>query len=523
MFDRSMPKRRFANAVLRLGVLVVAARAWMLASPVAADQMQRPNILFIMTDQHRYDCLGANGNPLIKTPHLDQLAARSANFQSTFVQAPVCVPSRATWFTGRYPHSHKNRVNYTPLKRDEVLMPRILRDAGYATATVGKLHLYPPTPEEARRVGFDYVQLHDAVPGRDEFSDYVKWRRANDPRSDTHYRRVASDIEPGKNPFRAAIDKEYTESAWVGLKTREYIAELAGGDKPFFIYASFWKPHSPHEVPRPYDEMYDDVEIPLPDRVTLDDIKKLPPPLQKLILRGRPSYDMDRDRLQWIYRSYYAAVSQIDHEVGLMVQALESAECADNTIVIFTSDHGDQLLEHGFVGKNAFYEASIRIPFLMSYPGRIRAGVYDELIETTDFVPTLCELIGIDEPRHCQGRSFAPLVGGVDRAYLPRDVVFCENIIPEVINGYGFFFEKGKGVGGVRHPDAKMVRSKKWKYNYYPDGFAELYDLENDPGEKHNLVDREDLAEVIAAMKDRLLRWMITADETEQIAEKWLR
>jgi arylsulfatase len=484
----------------------------------------RPNILFIMTDQHRWDCLGANGNRTIKTPHLDQLAARSANFTHAFVQAPVCVPSRASFFTGRYPHSHKNRVNYTPLDRREILMQARLKAAGYRTAAVGKLHLMPPTVEEAKRTGFDTVELHDAVSYLDRFSDYVKWRNERDPLKKIHYRRYAKNIELGKNPFRAAIEEKYTDTAWVGSRTRHHIRKLAQRDEPFFLYSSFWKPHSPFEVPRPYDSMYDHVEFELPKARARDEIETLPDPLQKLILRGKkPPYGMDRDRLQWAYRSYYASISQIDKEIGLILAELDASGEAENTIIAFSSDHGDQLLKHGLMGKNCFFEESVRVPFIIGFPGRVNPGQHDELVECVDLLPTLFELAGLPEPKENQGRSLAPLIASVGRKYVPKEAVFSENIIPEVITrGLDFYFEKGKGVKGVRHPDAKMVRTRNWKYNYYPGGPAELYDLKNDPDEYRNLAGEPAHAAVESRMKDRLLHWLTTADEADQIAPQWL-
>ena len=511
------------------GILLAAAVLWLSGcrgpggSAVPSHPPDRPNILFIMTDQQRFDGLGANGNALLKTPNLDRLASESANFQYAFVQAPVCVPSRITWFTGRYPHAHRNRVNYTPLKKDEILLPKILRDAGYRTGVVGKLHLTPGTAEEARRNGFDEVLLHDGVSPRNDLSDYFAWQQENDPSGRKNYRALARNVPPGENPYRAVIDAKYTDTAWTGLKSREMLARLAEGEAPFFLFASWWKPHSPFEVPVPYDSMYDDVEFPLPPAMTAEDIGLLPPPLRKLILRSGARYEIDRTRLQWIYRSYYAAISHIDVEVGLLLEALEKTGRADNTIVIFSTDHGDQLWSHGVVGKNVFFEESVRIPFLFKFPGRVKPGKYGELIETTDLVPTLCELTGVPEPKHVQGRSFAPLVTG--RRYQPREAVFSENIIPEVITGHrlNFPFEKGKGIAGIRHPDAKMVRTRKWKLNYYPEGYGELYDLEKDPGETKNLYGGPKTQDVVADLKGRLLDWLINSSETEQIAERWLK
>ena len=173
--------------------------------PRPQAERRRPNILFLMTDQQRFDTLGANGNSIIRTPNLDRLAEQAASLQNAFVQAPVCVPSRATFFTGRYPHSHRNRVNYTPLREGEVLMQEYLQRAGYQTASIGKLHYYPPTAEKARETGFDRVLLHDGVPFTNRFSDYQRWREQKDPQADVPYRSVVRDLPPGRNPFRMVI------------------------------------------------------------------------------------------------------------------------------------------------------------------------------------------------------------------------------------------------------------------------------------------------------------------------------
>lgn len=487
--------------------------------------MSRPNILFFMTDQQRWDCVGANGNRIIQTPNLDRLAMRAANFSHAFCQAPVCVPSRTSFFTGRYPHAHRNRVNYTPLDPRETLMQSYLREAGYRTAAVGKLHYYPPTAEEAQRTGFDIVELHDGVRFTDKWSDYVTWRKACDPlATQSHYRELVSDIAEGTNPYRAAIAEQFTDTTWTGLRTRHHLRELAESDQPFFLFSSFWKPHAGFEVSEPFASMYDGVHIPLPESVTSEQIAAMPLPLQGLILRGAGPGDWSPERLQWAYRSYYGTISHIDREVGLTLDALEESGAAENTIVVFASDHGDQMLEHGTMGKNCFYEASIRVPLMIALPGVVRPGGHDELVESIDLLPTLFDLAGLAEPHECQGHSLVPLIGNADVTWKPRDCVFAENIIPEVINDgrVDLPFEKGAGVDGIRHPDGKMVRTQRWKYNYYPEGYAELYDLEEDPGETRNLAGSPVARGVESEMRGRLLKWLTTAGETDQIAPRWL-
>ena len=479
-------------------------------APFLAAAETRPNVLMILADQFRYDCLGGNGNRIIRTPNLDRLAAGAANFTRAFVQAPVCVPARVSLLTGRYPHSHKNRVNYTPCSASEVFLQRMLHDAGYQTGSVGKLHYMPPTAEHARSTGFDRVLLDDGVTQAEAYSDYVKWRRAHDPNARTPHMATAP---AGKNPFRGAIPYEYTLTHWTGEESCRMLRDFAASPRPFFLHCSFFKPHAPYTVPEPYDSMYDGVEIPLPRRVTLEEIQKLPLPVQKLILRGTPQYDTDRTRLEWIYRSYYASISMVDREVGRILDELERSGRARDTIVIFGTDHGDQLLEHGLQGKNVFFEASVHLPLLVRFPGRIAAGARDELTEMVDVLPSVLKYCGLPVPVNVQGREFGP-----------REMVFGENIIPEIITGgrNDFYFKPGEGVKGIRHPDAKMVRTARWKLNYYPGHGGELYDLANDPGEERNLFADAGYKKMADELKGAILDWMITADESDQIAPRWL-
>jgi arylsulfatase A-like enzyme len=471
----------------------------------------RPNILIIFTDQFRFDCLGANGNQIIKTPNLDRLASGAANFTSAYVQAAVCVPSRISYLTGRYPHSHKNRVNYTPCDPREVMIQQILRANGYQTGSVGKLHFYPPTAEHARSTGFDQVFLDDGVESTDPYSDYVRWRKAHDPAPDVSIYTPAKDIRVGKNPFRSEVVYVFTPTYWTGMQTVRLLREFSASSKPFFLFSSFFKPHSPHVVPIPFDEMYDDVKLPLPQAVTPEDIRKLPLPVQKQIGRS-PLYDIDRTRLQWMYRSYYAAVSMVDREVGLILDELERSGKAGNTIIVFATDHGDQLGEHGLEGKNVLFEASVHIPMIVRFPNRVVPGRYSQPIGAVDLLPTLLDLCGLPVPEKVQGQTFAPLITGSPERYTPREAVFCENIIPEVFappnrKGTKSYhpFVPGVGEDGILHPDAKMVRTKRWKLNYYPSCAGELYDLENDPGETRNLWADPNCDSVRRSLKDALL------------------
>ena len=210
--------------------------------------------------------------------------------------------------------------------------------------------------------------------------------------------------------------------------------------------------------------------------------------------------------------------------MGLTLETLDELGLVDNTIVVFSSDHGDQLFEHGMTEKNVFFEASVHVPLMIRFPDRVRPGAYEELVETTDFLASIMALCGLDEPYDNQGRSVAPLIDlRCQAAYEPRKYVFCENIIPEVIDESfaRYRFEKGKGVGGIRHPDAKMVRSDRYKYNHYVGQGDELYDLVEDPGEFRNLAGDPDYRRIVDELKGAMLDWLITANETDQIEPTW--
>ena len=281
--------------------------------------MKHPNILFIMTDQQRYDCVGANGNTLIKTPNIDKLAVDSANFSSFYVQAPVCVPSRQTFFTGRYPRCHKNRVNYTAMNSDVKLMQKYLQESGYKTGFTGKLHYYPLTRAYALSTGFDYGLIHDAGPNL-EHSDYVKWLRQNNITG--NFRAAVESDNPNFNPYTAKLDDKFHETTWCGMETRNMLEKLAQENEPFFLFSSYWKPHSSFEIPEPWASMYNNTSIKLPRRVNDDFMNNLPPGLREFAMREKKKhYETDEQKILWQYRSYYGAISQIDREVGLTLDS----------------------------------------------------------------------------------------------------------------------------------------------------------------------------------------------------------
>ena len=306
------------------------------------------------------------------------------------------------------------------------------------------------------------------------------------------------------------------------------LEQLSRADRPFFLFSSYWKPHPPFELPDPWASMYDEIDIPTPTPLSEEQVARYPLPVQKIIRRGLPpAYQPDAAKIKWAYRAYYGAISQIDRQVGLTLAKLDELGLADNTIVIFCSDHGDDMWEHNYRAKSLFFEASIHVPMMIRWPGAIPPARHDDLIETTDLISTVFELCGLGPSPRNQGRSFAQLLtgGAIGSDYQPRPYVFCENIIPDVITDEALQIDHpylpGQGINGIRHPDGKMVRSRRWKYNYYVGHGQELYDLEIDPREVNNLAGDASCRPVLEEMKTALLDWLITADETDQIAPRW--
>lgn len=219
---------------------------------------------------------------------------------------------------------------------------------------MGKLHYWPGTNEHAKSTGFDFVQLDDGDSADGQVFGLCGVAAAEQSQAQlVHYNAT----EKGKgNPFRAKIDRQFTPTAWTGLETRRLLREMAAGAAPFFLFSSFFKPHAPYTVPAPFDAMYNDLEIPLPRQVDMDYIRSLPAPVQRMILRFQPAYQTDRTLLQWMWRSYYAGVTMLDEEVGLILDKLEKTGKAGNTAVLALSDHREPDAEHGLFGKNVFFE-----------------------------------------------------------------------------------------------------------------------------------------------------------------------
>jgi arylsulfatase A-like enzyme len=431
----------------------------------------KPNVLFITTDHLRCDTLGFAGDPVIRTPAADALASRSLNLSHCFVQNPVCHPSRASIMTGRYPCNHGVRWNFNDLSENEVTLLEYFKEHGYTTACIGKYHL-------------DQRRFHNAMDYREAAS--IRNMDADNPfvqyvKSRGFEYRTGFALPEFRERLGAVPQPDMPEDchldAYVGMRTCEYLTRL-DGSKPFFLWLGFYGPHHPYVPSGRFATMYRPEDVP-PFHRSDDDLRKKPVEYRLYFqAQGHKFYpfaDASEQTLREMKAAYYGMVSQIDWQLGLVLDTLEEQGLADNTIIVFTSDHGEFLGDHGIPVKAPFLlDCMLRVPCLIHVPRSGRRGaVSDELVESVDLYPTLCRLAGLDVPEWVQGRDLSPLVTGDAEAFEGRSAVYAEAV------------------------DKRCLRTREWKLIHYANKpYGELYHLTEDPHELNNLYgERPDVRE----------------------------
>jgi arylsulfatase A-like enzyme len=416
---------------------------------LAPSAPRRPNILVIVPDQLRAQSIGCAGNPDVRTPNLDRLAAEGLVFNQAFANSPVCCPARAVLLTGKYAHRNGMTANDLRLRESETTLAELLKEAGYRTGFIGKWHLdggrrdpgYVPPGD--RRQGFDYWAANEC----------------SHRHFDNHYFRD----DPAPIPLG-----KYEAEGWTDLAI-EFLRRQEG--QPFFLMVMMGPPHDPYKAPARYESMYD------PARLSL-----------------RPNWkeDVPMGSRQDI-ASYYAQISAIDDQVGRLMAALQEFKLREETVVVFTSDHGDMLGSQGQRLKRKPWEESIRVPFFISYPGRVKSGGQTKAIIThVDIAPTLLNLCGVRIPPAMQGSDLSKVMLGQSPA--GPDSAFFQIFGP--YNGD----ETAFGWRGVRTDRYMYARSRQRSWV--------LYDLERDPYERRNLVEDPAAATVRASLEKRLNSWM---------------
>jgi len=443
--------------------------------------MKRPNVLLLYTDQQRWDTIGAGGNELIHTPNLDALAARGALFDNAFCNAPVCMPSRMSMLSGQYPSSVGVCVNGIEMPEAIPCVHNILKLYDYHTANIGKLHfknhagLSRDHREPHPPYGFDTLILSDEPGCYDDA--YIKWVAQQDPaqvencRVDTPPAWTGAPVRCHSRslvePYAFDGPEHLTHTAFVAEETVSYLRRHK--DHPFFCIAGFYAPHSPINPPERFVKLYDPAQMPLPYRN-----------------EGENFRDTTDEQWRVAKAHYYALISHIDDQVGRILSELKTLGLEDDTIVIFTADHGERLGDRGKVAKGSPEDSAARVPLIVSFPAGFKAcGRRTELVEAVDIVPTILDWCGVQSPPFMQGRSFRALLEGRDCD--ARDSAFIERREP---------FQGGY----------KALRTHSHLYTMHSDGREELYALENDPHQLTDVAADPAFTDDLQAMRLALLR-----------------
>ncbi len=441
--------------------------------------MSRPNILWYCTDQQRFDTIKALGNPHVDTPNIDKLVESGVAFTHTYCQSPICTPSRSSFLTGLYPaRLHNTRNGNDTFPDFPPLITKIIADSGYRCGNIGKFHLTSSGHRTEPRLddGMTYWQFSHAP--RDDWEEghhYADWVRAR-----------GGDLDPMRNS-QERVPPEYHQTTWATECALEFI-DVESPD-PWLLCVNIYDPHPPFIPPKVYADMFDPEEMPGPyfREEDLAAQKKL----AAIDFQGEPlpPEGHDAKRMQ---AYYYAMIKQIDDQFQRIVDHLEATGQLENTVIIFTSDHGESLGDHGLLQKGCrFYEGLVRIPLIFSWPGKFLENVQrDALVELLDLTATLVELAGLEQPEYMQGKSLMPLLTDQSAVDEHREFVRCE-----YFDALDPFFTDGSGAF------ATMYRNRKYKLSvYHGHDLGELYNLEEDPWEFDNLWDNPDYAEVKAEL-----------------------
>lgn len=493
----------------------------------------KPNILFIMADQLRADYLACNGHPTIRTPHIDALASRGVNFTRAYCQAPVCGPSRMSFYTGRYAISHGASYNNVPLRVDERTLGDHLRPAGYRVALVGKTHMRRDIegmarlgidPDTSRGVlvsqcGFEPFERDDGLhPDQSADPDlpYNRYLREQGYEGDNPWHSAANSAQ-GENGeplsgwymrhahLPARVREEHSETAYTTHRAMDFIDEA--GDTPWCLHLSYIKPHWPYLAPAPYHNMYGAQDILPAARSDLE--RERPHPVLGAFMQHPESREFSRDEVrERVIPTYMGLVTQLDDHIGRLMAFLEARGQLDNTLIVLTSDHGDYLGDHWLGEKEMFHEPSVRIPMIVVDPRReadgTRGSTSKHLVEAIDLVPTFVDAAGGDSralDHVLEGRSLLPLVSGSEEEPWRR-YAFSEA---------DYAWRPARKELGLAPDEARafMVTDGRWKYVHYQHHRPQLFDLATDPQELVDLAGESCHAETLERLEKALQGWAL--------------
>ena len=475
---------------------------------------KKPNILLIITDQQRIETLGFMGKTPCKTPHMDRIAREGISFDKAVCTSPLCLPARASIFTGKYPHQINMLRNSDTLQEPPVLTDR-LREHNYHTAYAGKWHLEPGGPPKALRdklkeLGLDKLEKGGAVSFDERViskwfdkaygystADYSEWCEeigipdswpVSDPDVRTH-RKPSMSIPKTK---RQHIQPDQTFDAWVTDIALGYLQERPK-DQPFFVVAGYFGPHPPFLIPEPYYSMYSPDDIPKPANFGPQPNK---PQANTTSYYHQLFKDHGDDWEKWkkSMAVYWGYCTMMDDLVGKLLEELENQNVLDDTLVIFVSDHGELLGSHGLWQKMMPYEEALRVPMLMRLPETINAGIRSQAnVSLIDIVPTILSVVGESAPADMVGRDLSPSFE-----------------TSEEFQTDAYRFSEHQPLGDWHQAvEWRLVTDNRFKYVWNQGDLDELYDLVADPSEINNLIDDPVHADELNRLQNRLFEWML--------------
>ena len=486
------------------------------------------NVLFIMADQLRYDHLSCYGSPRLQTPNIDALATRGTRFTNCYVQGPVCGPSRMSTYTGRYVASHGATWNFVPISVATPTMGDHLRAAGMRVAVVGKTHVVGDR-RGMSRLGIDPETEQGILLDHGGFEPYARDDGAlpdrklkkQDPPYNRYLKSIGYDAKNAWHDFANSalgVDGEvlsgwqmrnaglptrvpdaHTETAWTTDRAIDFMHEQ--GNKPWCLHVSYIKPHWPYIASEPYNAMFNagDVRAAIRSEAEFGSAH----PVLSAFRQHAESLAFSRDEVRnTVIPTYMGLVKQVDDHVGRLIQTLTNLGHLDETLIVFTSDHGDLLGDHWLGEKEMFYETSAKVPLIVvdPRPGATSAGRVDEgLVEAIDLLPTFMEAVGLNSVNEwLEGRSLMPQVNGLP--IKTREAVFSEL-------DYAAYPARGHLNLAVNDARATMVRTKRWKYVRFEGFRPQLFDLENDSAELLDLGADPSYVQARSEMEEHISRW----------------
>ena len=480
------------------------------------------NILFIMTDQQRLDYLSIYGHKVLQTPAMDRIGREGTKFQNVFVQSAVCGPSRACFYTGRYPHTNRSLWNEVPLPITERTMGHYFEEAGYRAAVIGKTHMYSefPKPSFVRQdcsstdrrnlsrmdsVGFEYITGAAATPSvpNYDFIEYLKAKgypgKGQDVANRTSRPTLGKD-EPGTDECRqpAAVRKEDSSVHYLTDRAIEFMKETE--DRPWFLHLSYFRPHHPNYAPSPYNTMYDENDFDPPVRSKGELKHSLFKGFREERNEGKGDVFDELYCRHW--RAVYAGlIKEIDDNLLRLFEFIDQKGIMEETMIIFTSDHGEMAADHWFFEKEMCYWQAHQVPLLIRHPKYLGGRTVDRIVESVDILPTCLEASELPIDAGIQGKSLMPFIYGKEPDKW-REFTVAEWTFE--------YYNAGSSLGlSPQQCRAIMLRNRNFSYCHFNALPNLLFDLQNDPNELCNVADKPEYSKVVEELKTRLLDWQL--------------